>query len=102
MASTIFSNLSPTPEQQPNQPQVNPGNSTISGMVNNLVGQITNSLNPQQTFNDLVSRNPNYKNGLDIINQYGNGDPKAAFFNYAQSMGKADLAKQILSNLGLQ
>ena len=74
----------------------------MSGMVNNLAGQIMNTMNPQQTFSDLLAKNPNYKNGLDIVNQYGNGDPKAAFFNYAQSMGKADLAKQIMSNLGLQ
>lgn len=72
-------------------------------MVNNLVGQIMNSVDPQAAFNSLISKNPNFKSGMDLINQYGNGDPKAAFFNYAQAMGVNDTVKQqILSKFGLQ
>lgn len=71
-------------------------------MVNNLINQVLSSTNPQETFNGLVSQNQNLKAGMDIINQYGNGDPKAAFMNYAQSMGKGEIAQQIMSKLGLQ
>lgn len=70
-------------------------------MVNSLTDQILKSANPQATFNKLVSQNPNLKSGIDIINQYGNGDPRAAFFNYAKSVGKDAIASKILSNLGL-
>ena len=103
MASVIFRNLSqPQAQSQQTQQQPPQGNNPIGGMVNNLVGQVMNSINPQAAFNELVSKNPSLMNGMNIINQYGNGDPKAAFFNYAQSAGKSALAQQILSNLGLQ
>ena len=78
-----------------------PASSTMAGMVNNLAGQVMNSINPQETFNSLLSKNPSLQSGMNIVNQYGNGDPRVAFFNYAQSLGKTEIAKQILSNLGL-
>lgn len=59
------------------------------------------SINPEQTFNNMMSGNADMKKSMDIVNQYGNGDPKAAFMNYAKSVGKESLAKSIMSNLGL-
>lgn len=103
MASVIFRNLSqPQANQSTQQAAVPQGSNAIGGMVNNIIGQVMGSANPQVAFNELLAKNPNLMNGMNIINQYGNGDPKAAFFNYAQSVGKAEIAKQILSNLGLQ
>jgi len=36
-----------------------------------------------------------------MVSQYGNGDPKTAFMNYAAQTGKQGLAQQILQKLGL-
>lgn len=49
----------------------------------------------------MVAGNKDAQNAMNIINQYGNGDPKAAFLNYASQMGKDSLAKSIMSRLGL-
>lgn len=59
------------------------------------------SVNPQETFNNIVNNNQNLKNSYDLMNQYGNGDPKAAFMNYAQQKGKTMLATKIMERLGL-
>lgn len=58
-------------------------------------------MNPQQAFSDLVNNNPDAKNAMDLCNQYGNGDPKAAFMNYAAQKGKGAVAQLIMSRLGL-
>lgn len=41
------------------------------------------SINPQDAFNQMVGSRPEAKNAMDIVNQYGNGDPKTAFMNYS-------------------
>jgi len=38
---------------------------------------------------------------MNLIQQYGNGDPKAAFMNYAAQQGKNAIAQQIMQRLGL-
>ena len=60
------------------------------------------SVNPQATFNKMIADNPDAKTALDITNQYGNGDPRTAFFNYAAEKGKNAAAQAILKSLGLQ
>ena len=96
MASTIFSKLSPQGTAQTQ------GTTGQTGMVSSLINQIMESVNPQQTFNNMLSSNQDAKNAMDIINQYGNGDPKAAFMNYMNSQGKQSIGQQIMQNLGLK
>lgn len=59
------------------------------------------SINPQQAFSQLLSSNKDAQNAMNLINQYGNGDPKAAFMNYMNSQGKQVIGQQIMQKLGL-
>ena len=72
-----------------------------AGIVNNLVNQIMSSVNPQQAFNQVLSASPDAKNAMNLINQYGNGDPRTAFMNYMVATGKQSLGQSILQKLGL-
>lgn len=88
MPSILSSNPTPTVE--------NP-----TGIVNNLINQILSSVNPQQTFNNILSNNQQAKNAMDLINQYGNGDPQAAFKNYMNATGRQSFGQQIMQKFGL-
>lgn len=88
MASIVFSSPS---QQAPTNRQT----------IDNLTNQIMSSINPQDAFNQMVGSRPEAKNAMDIVNQYGNGDPKTAFMNYAKSQSKEIMAKNIMSQLGL-
>lgn len=81
-------------------PQINPSQNFMSD-VNSIVQQIVNSQDPQQTFQQIFGSNPLAQNSLKLIQQYGNGDVKTAFENYAASQGKQALAQQILQKMGL-
>lgn len=59
------------------------------------------SANPNQTFNQMVSSIDGGQDAIAKIKEYGNGDPKAAFMNYAAKNGKSALAQQILQRMGL-
>ena len=59
------------------------------------------SVNPKATFDQMVNTRPEAKTAMNIVNQYGNGDPKAAFMNYAKSKGQSEFAKSIMTQLGL-
>ena len=82
-------------------PQPSQTNNPV-GAVNNLVNQIMSSANPQAAFQQMLDSSPDCKNAMNLINQYGNGDPRQAFMNYASQTGKTGIAQQILSKLGLQ
>ena len=69
--------------------------------IKNLASQILSSVNPQETFNQILANNEQAKNAMDKINQYGNGDPRAAFMNYMKSTGQQNLGQQIMQKLGL-
>ena len=60
------------------------------------------SANPQQMFSQIVASNKDAQNAMNLINQYGNGDPKAAFMNYMSAMGKQTIGQQIMQKFGLQ
>ena len=70
-------------------------------MATNIANEILSSANPQQAFQQVLQQNPEAQNAMNLINQYGNGDPKQAFLNYASQTGKSGLAQQILQKLGL-
>ena len=46
---------------------------------------LQNASNPQALIQNMISKNPQITN---IINQYGGGNPKAAFYEYARRNGK--------------
>lgn len=82
-------------------PSVSQTNNNPIGTINNIIGQILNSANPQQTFQQIVSQNKDAQNAMNLINQYGNGDPRQAFLNYASQTGKQNLAQEIMQKFGL-
>ena len=47
---------------------------------------VNGSQNPQLLLNQMVSSNPQMKQVMDVINQYG-GDPKQAFYSLAEKNG---------------
>ena len=53
-------------------------------------------------FDQMVSNNKDAQNAMNLINQYGNGDPKAAFMNYMNQTGKQTLGQKIMEGLGLK
>lgn len=59
------------------------------------------STDPKQTFNQMVNNIQGGQNIMNLIQQYGNGDPKAAFMNYAAQQGKNAIAQEIMQRLGL-
>lgn len=66
----------------------------LNNQPNNLMTLLENSNNPEALIKNLISQNPQITN---LINQYGNGDPKTAFYAYAQKTGKDP--EQILNML---
>lgn len=42
--------------------------------IKNLASQILSSVNPQETFNQILANNEQAKSAMDKINQYGNGE----------------------------
>ena len=69
--------------------------------IKNIINQIMNSANPQATFQQVLQQSPDAAKAMQMINQYGNGNPQQAFLNYANQTGKQELAKQISQKLGL-
>ena len=59
------------------------------------------SVNPEQAFSSILATNPDAKRAMDLINQYGNGDPKAAFMNYMSAQGKQAIGNDIIKRFGL-
>ena len=51
-----------------------------------MMGMLNASQNPQAMLNQMMSNNPQMKQVMDVINQYG-GDPKQAFYSLAEKNG---------------
>ena len=43
--------------------------------------------NPMSLLQMAAMSNPKIQNALQLVQQYGNGDPRAAFYAYAQQKG---------------
>ena len=56
-----------------------------SNQNNNILTMLKSANNPQQMISNLISQNPQL---TSLINQYGNGDPKTAFYEYARITGQ--------------
>lgn len=96
MGSILSSNPSTDPQAVPAVRQ------DPVASIKNIANQILNSANPQQAFQQVLDNSTEARNTMDLINQYGNGDPKAAFQNYAVATGKQNLAQKIRQMLGLE
>jgi hypothetical protein len=46
---------------------------------------LQNSSNPKELMQNLVNQNPQI---MGLVNQYGNGDPEKAFYEYARATGR--------------
>ena len=51
-----------------------------------MLGMVNASQNPQSTLNQLRMNNPQMKQVMDVVNQYG-GDPQKAFYAIAEQQG---------------
>lgn len=69
--------------------------------VNVLIQQIMGSSDPKAAFEQMISGSPEAQNAMQLINQYGNGDFKTAFMNYAAAQGKTALAQQLMAQFHL-
>lgn len=85
-------------------PQMQSGQQTQQdpmAALNSLVDQVLSSADPNQTFTQMVNSIDGGQNAMNLIKEYGNGDPKTAFVNYAAKNGKTMLAQQILQRMNL-
>ena len=51
-----------------------------------MIGMLKGVQNPQAMLNQMMSNNPQMKQVMDVINQYG-GDAKKAFYTLAEQKG---------------
>ena len=88
-------------------PSILSGNSTPQmsndpvSSVKNIINQIMSSANPQQTFNQVMGQSKEMQDAMNLIKQYGNGDPRQAFLNYMNQTGNQSIGQQIMQKLGL-
>lgn len=95
----------PTPAYSVNQaPQATPvaaqGSDPFES-AKKLAQQILGSQDATQAFNQMLASSPEAQKAMELINQYGNGDPKAALTNYAAAQGQQAVAQQIIQRMGL-
>lgn len=65
--------------------RLNPIGNNSNNSNNNLLSLLQNSNNPQELVNNILAKNPQITN---LIERYGNGDPKTAFYEYARLNGQ--------------
>ena len=58
----------------------------MMGQIKQLMGMVKSSNNPSALMNQLMMNNPNMKQVMNIVNQYG-GDPEKAFRAFAEKNG---------------
>lgn len=69
--------------------------------INAAINQILGSQDPAAAFQQILKSSPEAQNAMNIIYQYGNGNPETAFANYAAASGRQAIAQPILQKLGL-
>lgn len=74
----------------------------IASQARQLAKQIAGAPDAAEMFKKTFANNPQAKQALDIIAQYGNGNAEAAFKNYVASSGQQAAGAAILQQLGLQ
>lgn len=61
-------------------------NQTDLGPLKNMMNTVKNARNPQVMLMNMAQQNPNVKQAMDFIHQFG-GDPKTAFYKMAEQKG---------------
>ena len=56
------------------------------GQIKQMMNLVKNAGNPQAMMAQMMQNNPQMKQVMDAVNQYG-GDPKKAFYALAQQKG---------------
>jgi hypothetical protein len=56
------------------------------GQIKQMMGVIRSAQNPTAMLNQMIMQNPNLKQVMDIVNQYG-GDANKAFYAIAEQKG---------------
>ena len=64
------------------------GNGMMNGIgqIKQMMNMVKNAGNPQAMMAQMMQNNPQMKQVMDAVNQYG-GDPKKAFYALAQQKG---------------
>ena len=62
------------------------GGLNIPPQIKQMIGMIKAAGNPQQLLNQLMATNPNMKQAMEIVRQYG-GDANKAFYEIAKQKG---------------
>ena len=58
----------------------------MMSQIKQMMGMINSSGNPQAMMNQMIANNPQFKQVMDLINQFG-GDPRKAFYALAEQKG---------------
>lgn len=107
MASILSRNPLSTPNlnnqaapgfSQPVQPQAQ--NDPLF-QINAMIQQVLGSPDPNAAFQQILKASPEAQNAMNIIMQYGNGDPKTAFDNFAVAQSKQAFGEEIKKKFGL-
>ena len=61
-------------------------NNPMMGQIKQMMSAVKMAQNPTALLNQMASNNPNLKQVMDIVNQYG-GDANKAFSAYAEQNG---------------
>ena len=64
-------------------------------MMNNIKNEILSSPNPQQTFQQMVSKIPNGQSCYNMIVQNYGGDPRQAFMSQAMQKGQQNIFQTV-------
>lgn len=56
------------------------------GQIKNMMNIVKSAGNPQAMLSQMMQSNPQIKQAMNIVSQYG-GDPKQAFYALAQQKG---------------
>ena len=60
--------------------------SPMMGQIKQMMGMLRTAQNPNAMLNQMVMNNPQIKQVMDIVQQYG-GDPMRAFYAVAEQKG---------------
>lgn len=103
--SSILSSNNWYPQSNPNW-QVNPQASNPQydpvASAQLLVQQIMGSNDRNAAFQQIIASSPEAQQAMNLIMQYGNGDPKAAMINMAAAQGRTAFADQVIQKFGLK
>ena len=54
--------------------------------IKNILGMVRSASNPQAMLQTMMQGNPQFRQAMDIVQQYG-GDPQKAFYSLCEQKG---------------